>query len=75
MSYEVLYTDYLSNCEEGDLIRFPWIDEDGDPMQEQVDIKYIDVDSTIVIKGYSHITGETTTYEITDDPEVEVLGG
>lgn len=73
--YEVLYADWISNCDPGDVIQFPWTDEDGETFIEQVTIHDIDVDSTIVMIATSDITGDKTTYEFTYDCKVWVLGG
>lgn len=74
--YETLFIDAVANCEDGDLIEFDWINEDGDPMVDRVRIQSISVEtSEAVVKGYSEVTGETTTYGLDPDLHVKVLGG
>lgn len=80
-TYEVLYTDNVGMSEVGDVIRFPWLDDDLNEYDEVVRVKAVDFDDVgdglgkVIITGYSEVLNDNMEYPIDDDVEVEVLGG
>lgn len=70
--YEVLFAELIVNVEIGDVIRFT---HDGEV--DQVTVEDIDAisDEFTYVWGYSHVTGDMESYEISNNLRVEVLGG
>lgn len=74
--YEVMFTENVGNIEEGDFIRFNWIDEDEMPYIEMVQVAGIDFEGQyVIVSGFSEVLNTNDEWHIFEDTDVEVLGG
>lgn len=74
--YEVLYKDQIGFCEPGNIVRFAWLDDDNKAYIETVQVRGIDFDHEgCIVTGFSEVNNSVDEFRMSDETEVEVLGG
>lgn len=74
--YEVLYSLPAADVEVSDMIRFPFLNEDGESYEEVVVIDEIDYSGVyVIVSGFSSVLNVNDEFHIHEDTIVDVLGG